>query len=154
MKLSTAMGLTLSLALTFLVGWFGSRFSPGFWYAELAKPAWTPPDYIFGPAWTLLYILMALSAWLVWKKVGFKRAKLPLLVYLLQLFLNAVWSFLFFGLQNTGLALLDIFLLWLAILVCIILFYQQHRLAAYLLVPYILWVSYAAALNFEIWRIN
>jgi len=148
------MGLLLSLALTFLVGWFGSRFSPGLWYAELAKPEWTPPNYIFGPAWTILYILMAVSAWLVWKNVGLRRARIPLIVYLLQLFLNAIWSYLFFGLQKTGLALVDIVFLWAAILACTVLFYKQHRLAAYLLVPYLLWVTYAAALNFEIWRIN
>lgn len=154
MKLSTAIGLLISLLLSFAAGWFGSRFPPGLWYAELTKPAWTPPNYIFGPAWTTLYILMAVSAWLVWKKVGFRSAAVPLTVYLLQLFLNALWSYLFFGLHNTGLALINICFLWLAILMCTILFYRHHRIAAYLLVPYLIWVSYAAALNFEIWRIN
>jgi translocator protein len=151
------LGLALSLAACFGAALFGNQFTePAIptWYASLDKPAWTPPNWLFGPVWTLLYISMAVAAWLVWRERGFGGAPLPLGLFCLQLLLNAIWSFLFFGLRNPGLAFAEIVLLWLAILATTLSFRRVNRTAALLLVPYLLWVTYASALNFEIWRTN
>lgn len=129
-------------------------FMPGEWYAGLAKPAWNPPNWLFGPVWTVLYILMAVAAWLVWRRQGLAGAALPLLVFVVQLVLNAMWSWLFFGLQRPGVALAEILVLWVAILVTILLFFRVRSVAGILLIPYLLWVSFAAVLNFTIWRLN
>ena len=124
------------------------------WYARLAKPAWTPPDWIFGPVWSCLYLMMAVSAWLVWRENGISGAKLPLGLFAVQLGLNSLWSILFFGLQNPGAALVDIILLWAAILATLVSFWHRSRWAGLLLVPYLAWVSFAAVLNLAIWRMN
>ena len=124
------------------------------WYADLAKPAWTPPDWIFGPVWTLLYLMMAVSAWLVWRQTGFAGAKLPLGLFAIQLVLNSLWSVLFFGLQSPGASAVEIILLWAAILATLIAFWKRSNLAGGMLAPYLAWVSFAAALNFAIWRLN
>jgi translocator protein len=147
-------GLALWLVLCFGAAAFGSQFSPGEWYAELAKPAWTPPGWLFGPVWSVLYAMMGIAAWLIWKDAGFSGARVALGLFVFQLVLNAAWSWLFFGLQEPGLALVDIGLLWAAILATAVAFRHHRPLAAGLLVPYLLWVSFAAALNFEIWRLN
>jgi translocator protein len=148
-----------------LAGVIGSVFmvstsSPQAWYAGLVKPALNPPGWIFGPVWTTLYALMGVAAWLVWKQWSQGspstrlRVKTALAVFGLQLFLNAIWSIIFFGLQNPGWALVDIVFLWLAIIWTIIVFYKISRPAAYLLTPYILWVSFAMYLNYAIWALN
>ena len=124
------------------------------WYPSLAKPAWTPPDWLFGPVWTLLYLMMGLAAWLVWRQAEAGRARRPLLLYALQLLLNTCWSLLFFGLRSPGLALLEILLLWLAIAATLWAFARVRGWAAALLAPYLAWVSFAVALNFAIWRMN
>lgn len=124
------------------------------WYADLAKPTWTPPGWIFGPVWTLLYLMMAIAAWLVWRHQGFTRAKAPLSLFAIQLALNSLWSVLFFGLQNPGLAVIDIVLLLAAILATLIVFWKHSRWAGALLAPYLVWVSFATALNVAIWRMN
>jgi|GEM_PF-228620 tryptophan-rich sensory protein len=124
------------------------------WYPTLTKPAWTPPDWVFGPVWTLLYILMAVAAWLVWRKAGFAGARLALVLYFVQLALNAAWSGLFFGLRSPAAGLVDILLLWMVIAATLVAFARHSAVAAGLLVPYFVWVSYAAALNFAIWRMN
>ncbi|MGQ9808829.1 MAG: TspO/MBR family protein [Armatimonadota bacterium] len=121
------------------------------WYRTLARPSWTPPDALFGPVWAALYTAMAISAWLVWRRVGFGW---PLAAFAAQLALNVAWSGLFFGLRQVGLALLDVAALWTAILTCILLFWSVSTVAALLMVPYLAWVSFAAALNFAIWRMN
>ncbi len=151
-RLNPWAALLISLLLVAAVAVFGSRFAPGEWYQALAKPVWTPPDWLFGPAWTLLYALMALAAWKVW--IAARRIDLALAVYAAQLLLNASWSWLFFGLQRVDLALADIVALWLLIIVTIVLFRRRDRLASMLLWPYLAWVTYAAALTFEIWRLN
>ncbi len=135
-------------------GFIGSRFMPGDWYLSLAKPSWTPPGWIFGPVWTLLYILMGISAWLVWKEAGIWSAKLPLALFIMQLVLNALWSWLFFGLNKPGLALIDIVVLWTGILAVMLLFWQIRPLAGALFAPYLAWVTFAAALNLAIWLMN
>lgn len=120
-------------------------------YANLAQPAWAPPGWLFGPVWSVLYGLIAISGWLVWRRVGWTHA---LWVYLAQLALNAAWTPLFFGAGRYGLAFLDIVALWLLIGVTVVWFGRISRVAAALLLPYWGWVSYAAALNLAIWRLN
>ena len=124
------------------------------WYADLAKPAWTPPDWIFGPVWTALYLMMAFSAWLVWRQAGLAGARLPLALFAIQLVLNSLWSVLFFGLQSPGAAAVEIILLWAAILATLLAFWKRSNVAGALLVPYLAWVSFAAVLNVAIWWMN
>ena len=148
------IGLGFWLAVTFAAAWIGSRFQPGDWYAGLIKPALTPPAWVFGPVWTLLYVMMATAAWLVWRMDSLANAIVPLGLFLGQLALNALWSYLFFGLQRPGLAFLDIVALWLAILATLISFWRSNPSAGLLLLPYLLWVSFATYLNFQFWRLN
>lgn len=127
----------------------------GGWYQTLNKPFFSPPNWIFGPVWIILYFLMGVSAFLVWEK-GLKkiRVKITLYYFLAQLVLNFVWSFLFFGLHSPILGLIDIVLLWILIVLTIVKFQEVSKTASYLLLPYILWVSFAAILNFSIVIIN
>jgi translocator protein len=122
------------------------------WYTDLTKPRWTPPNWLFGPVWTILYVLMAIAAWLVWRQVGLTAA--PMRLFLLQLLLNVAWSALFFRLRSPGLAFAEIVMLWFAILTTSIEFWGAVPAAGWLLLPYLTWVSYATALNFSIWRLN
>lgn len=122
------------------------------WYASLRKPSWTPPNWLFGPVWTILFIAMAIAAWLVWLKVGLTAT--PMQLFLLQLLLNVAWSALFFRLRSPGLAFAEIVMLWFAILATSIEFWRAVPAAGWLLLPYLIWVSYATALNFSIWRLN
>jgi translocator protein len=124
------------------------------WYANLAKPAWTPPGWVFGPVWTLLYLMMAFAAWLIWRQLGLAGAKVPLAIFAIQLALNSLWSFIFFGLQKPGYAAMEITVFWLAIIATMITFWRFSSLAGAMLIPYLLWVSFAAVLNFSIWRMN
>ena len=138
-----------------LVGSFFTSPAIPTWYATLNKPSFNPPSWLFGPVWITLYTLMGLAAWLVWQKWGESTlAKGAVILFLVHLVFNSLWSILFFGLQNPGLAFIEIIILWLMILALIIIFYRIDKRAAYLLVPYILWVSFAAVLNFSIWRLN
>lgn len=152
-----ALGLLLWVALCLAAGGLGGLVTtPAIptWYAQLEKPAWTPPGWLFGPAWTTLYLLMAVAAWLVWRRGGFAGQRRPLTLFLVQLALNAAWSFLFFGLRNPGLGLAEIVVLWAMIVATLLAFRRVSTAAALLLVPYLLWVTFATALNFEIWRLN
>lgn len=124
------------------------------WYSSLEQPSWNPPDAVFGPVWGVLYVFIAISAWLVWKEAGWERAKVPLLVWGVQLALNVGWTGVFFGLNMIGAALVEIVVLALAIAATIALFWPINRLAALLLVPYLGWVLYATALNYSIWTLN
>lgn len=148
------LGLAGWLVLCLAAGAFGSLFQPGAWYAGLEKPPGTPPGWVFAPVWTTLYLLMAVAAWLVWKRDGFAGAGLPLTLFLAQLLFNAVWSWLYFGLQWPGLALVDLVLLWGVLLMTVIAFWRHRPLAAVLLLPYLAWVSYAGYLNAGIWWLN
>jgi translocator protein len=125
------------------------------WYAYLVKPALTPPSWVFGPVWTTLYLLMGVAAFLVWKK-GWRKpeVKTALSVFGLQLVLNGLWSSLFFGLKNPGWALVDIILLWASIIATMFTFAKVSKIAAWILVPYLLWVSFALYLNYAIWSLN
>ena len=132
----------------------GSRFRPGAWYAALAKPAWTPPDWLFAPVWTLLYVAIAVAGWLIWRGGGEGRRSAALGLWAAQLLLNAAWSWLFFGLHRPGMAFGEIVVLWLAILGFAVAAWPLSRVATALFVPYALWVGYAAALTLAIWRLN
>ncbi len=155
--------MNLSKKVLSLCGWLllcfaasspGALFMPGEWYAQLNKPAWNPPAWVFGPVWTALYVMMAVAAWLVWKRGGFVAQRRPLALFLAQLMLNASWTPLFFGLHWSGVAFAEIILLWLAIAWTIAAFWRVNRVAAGLLVPYLAWVSFAAVLNGALWRLN
>jgi tryptophan-rich sensory protein len=139
------------LLLVFLTALSGAAFPPGEWYAALRKPPLTPPNWIFGPVWTVLYVAMAVAAWLVWRAGG---GALPLALWTLQLVLNGLWSWLFFGLERPGLALLEILLLLAALLATTAAFFPVRPLAGWLLVPYVAWVAFAAYLNAGIWQLS
>ena len=147
------ISLIVLLGVCFAVAGFGAQFEPGAWYQSLSKPPWNPPDWIFAPVWSVLFISMALAAWLVLRSQRAGR-RMALLVFAIQLILNGAWSWLFFGLHEPGLALLELVLLWIAILVTILLFARIRRLAALLLIPYLAWVSFAGALNYSLWQLN
>ena len=151
-KLKDVGKFILSVLVCQLAGFIGSLFTTPHiptWYANLTKPSFTPPNAVFAPVWTTLYFLMGLSLFLVWKK-GTKG----LTLFFIQLVLNVVWSILFFGLKSPLLGFIDIIVLWLLILLTIINFFKISKFAGILLLPYILWVSYASVLNFSIWRLN
>lgn len=145
------------VATCFLAAALGGRLtsmSVDTWYPTLAKPAWTPSGELIGAVWTVLYALMGLSAWLVWKRGFFTLLSREASWFSLQLLLNVVWSALFFGLRSPGLAVIDIGLLWVAILFTTISFWRVSRLAGILFMPYLAWVGFAAVLNVMIWRMN
>ena len=159
MRANSFFRLAISLVLPLLAGFIGSFFTASAiqsgWYAELAKPALNPPSWVFAPVWTTLYVLMGIALFLVWRKgLDRREVKIALSVFFAQLILNALWSIIFFGLRSPGLALVEIAILWIAIIVAIIAFAKVSKIAAWLLAPYILWVSFALYLNYAIWIFN
>ena len=151
------IGLVVWVALCLGAGLIGSVFtarSVGDWYATLSKPPWTPPSWVFGPVWSALYVLMGVAAWLVWRQAGSSARTVALVVFALQLALNAAWSAIFFGLRLPGWAFAEIVVLWAAILWAVLAFLRVSPAAACLLLPYLAWVSFASVLNFAIWRMN
>jgi translocator protein len=147
-------GLAGWLLLCYGAMWAGSHQPPGEWYARLAKPGFTPAGWFIGLVWLILYTTMAVAAWRVWRREGFAGARAALTLFLIQLVLNAAWTYVFFGLHSPGLALAEIMLLWAAILLTLLAFWKKDRAAAGLMLPYWLWVSFAAWLNFAIWQLN
>ena len=154
--------LRLSLGL---VGWFIVSFAASAvgavasiqaksFYGQLVQPEWAPPSYVFGPVWTVLYALMAIAAWQVWRSGGFHTNRVALSLFMVQLALNALWSWLFFAWQRGALAFADIVLLWVLIVVTLVSFWRVRPLAGALLIPYLLWVTFAAALNYSLWQLN
>jgi len=152
-----ALALVGFLAATYGVAAVSTVFTaaaiPG-WYAGLAKPSFNPPNWIFGPVWSVLYTVMAIAAWLIWRRADSELRSRALLLFWVQLALNFGWSFIFFRGHAIGLALVEIVLLWLAILGTMVLFFRLRKVAGWLFVPYLAWVSFASVLNFGIWMRN
>jgi tryptophan-rich sensory protein len=158
MNFSEVKKLIFCVFICLFAGFIGSFFTtPAIptWYAMLQKPSFAPPNWVFFPVWTSLFIMMGISLFLVWQKsCEDKKVKTALYLFAGQLILNALWSVAFFGLRSPLLGLMEIIILWIAILTTILSFMKLSRTAAYLLIPYILWVSFAAIVNFLIWRLN
>lgn len=155
-KSRSALALAISLSAVSVAagaGGLGTAAGVRTWYPSLDRPSWRPPDAAFGPVWSVLYAANAVSAWLVWRS-GPQESRPVLKLYGVQLALNAAWPLLFFGLKRPGLALIEIAVLWVAIAATIAAFSRRSRLAALLLVPYLAWVTFAVALNAELWRRN
>ena len=147
----------LFLAISFAVAALGTAATfqnVDGWYADADKAFWTPPNVVFGPVWTLLYTLMSVAAWLVWRERGFARARGALGLFLLQLAANAVWSWLFFAWHLGGAAFADILAMLALIVATLVAFGRIRRAAAWLLAPYLAWVSFAALLNYSVWQLN
>lgn len=158
MKLNNSFKLIIALGVPLFIGWVGSLFTaPAIpvWYNSLAKPALNPPSWVFAPVWTLLFVLMGIAAFLVWRKeLNKKSVKMALAIFVFQLFLNVFWSMLFFGMHNPMIAFTEIISLWFAIMALLLAFYQVSRTAAYLIIPYALWVGFATYLNYAIWQLS
>ena len=150
--------LLISIAIPLLVGGISGYFTVTgveSWYQTIQKPSWNPPNWIFGPVWTTLYVMMGIALWLVWKEDTSRELKIiAVILFSAQLLLNFLWSFIFFKLEQPGWDFAEIIVLWGAILATIFAFGQVNKVAAWLLVPYISWVSFAALLNYTIWRLN
>jgi tryptophan-rich sensory protein len=143
-------------AVCFLAAAVGAAASlqAGAFYAQLIRPGWAPPAAVFGPVWTVLYATMAVAAWLVWRRRDLRLARIGLALFVLQLLLNALWSWLFFGWQQGALSFVDIVVLWAAIVATLVFFWRVNPLAGWLLVPYLAWVTFASVLNYAIWQLN
>lgn len=151
-----AFALLAWLAISFVASAIGAIASirAVSFYGQLAQPAWAPPSSVFGPVWTVLYALMGVAVWLVWRDGGVRAHRSALALFLVQLALNALWSWLFFAWHHGALAFADIVVLWLLIAATLVSFWRIRALAGALLVPYLLWVSFAAALNVSVWQLN
>lgn len=149
-------GLVGWLAASLLTGGVGAVASAnaGDFYGALVRPPWAPPAWLFGPVWSLLFVLMGIAAWLVWRRHGFAGAATALTLFIAQLVANALWIWLFFAWHQGALACLDILVLWILIASLVAMFWRLHRLAAALLLPYLAWVSFAAALSLSLWQLN
>jgi translocator protein len=147
------VSLLVFIAFVAAAATVASQFGPSQWYIALQKPDWTPPNWLFGPVWTLLYVGIAVAGWLVWRAKTTERVK-PFVLWAVQLMLNALWPWIFFGLQRPNLAFADIVFLLIAICGFIVIVRETSLPAAWIFLPYALWVGFAAALNFTIWRLN
>ena len=149
--MSSYIPLGAFLALVFVAASSGALFQPGAWYANLNKPSWTPPNWLFPVAWSVLYLLIAIAGWKVWQVEGIKTA---LIVWGISLLINMSWSWIMFERKEIGLALIDLILLWISIVAFMVLAWPVSQTATYLFIPYLIWVSIAGALNFSVWRLN
>lgn len=147
------VSVALTLAVGAIAGLFTSKAIPG-WYASLNQPSFNPPNWIFGPVWTLLYILLGISFFFIWKQEASKQRSMAIFAFFVQLLLNFVWSFLFFYFNIIGLALVEIILLWISIAYMLFMFYKVKPLATYINIPYMLWVTYASILNAAYFSLN
>jgi len=149
-------GLAVWLIITFIAAAVGgvASVNAGAFYTQLVRPQWAPPSTVFGPVWTLLYILMGVAAWLVWRVNGFRAATGALSLFLIQLGLNALWSWLFFEWHRGALAFAEVLLLGIMIIATMIAFWRARPWAGVLLIPYLLWVSFASVLNYVVWQLN
>ena len=143
--------LIVFLLLTGATAAIGSQFTPGEWYAELDKPFFNPPNWIFAPVWSALYVMMAIAAWRIWRQGGLNMA---ITLWTIQLILNGLWSWIFFGLHSIEVALIDIIILVVVVTMVTLTFFRRDRLAGYLMVPYLVWIAFASLLNFSLWILN
>lgn len=150
----TDLALWMFIGLCVLAASSGMIFGPSEWYRKLAKPTWQPPDWLFGPAWTILYGMIAIAGWLIWHSSVDGNGAVALALWGAQLALNAGWSAIFFGLRRMDLALFECGVLWIAILLTIVAFFDINTNAALLMLPYLAWVSFAFFLNWTVWRLN
>ena len=152
----SALALLLWLTLAFITAAVGAvaSINAASFYAELTRPVWAPPSWLFGPMWTTLYALMGVAAWLVWREKGFAGAGAALALFIAQLAVNALWSWLFFAWRSGAGAFVEIIVLWLMILATLVLFWRIRPLAGVLLIPYLAWVTLATALTYSVWRAN
>jgi benzodiazapine receptor len=148
--LENTLGFLGFCAAVIAIASTGAIFRPGDWYKELEKPSWCPPNWLFGPTWTALYLTIAVAGWLVWRDFGFGKASGAFTLYFMQLLLNMLWSPLFFGLKRPGIAMAELVVLWVSIAMTIAAFWSLVQPAALLLLPYLV----AGALNFAFWRLN
>ena len=155
-NLRQTLGLIGWLVVSFAASAIGAAASiqAKSFYRQLAQPAWAPPSWVFGPVWTVLYVLMAIAAWLVWRSGGFRTNRIALSLFLVQLALNALWSWVFFAWHRGAWAFADIILLWLLIVATLVFFWRVRPLAGALLIPYLLWVGFASFLNYALWQLN
>jgi len=158
-----AQSISANRSFAPLIGWLALCFAaestaviflPGRWYSHLHKAAWTPPSYLFAPIWTVLYGLMAVAAWMVWREGGFRKQAFALGLFLIQLALNSAWSFVCFGIHSLPLSVANMTLLWLALLATVRAFFAANRFAGWLLVPYLLFLTFAASLDVALWWLN
>lgn len=149
-------GLAGWLILSFAAAAIGAvaSINAGEFYQQLTRPDWAPPGWLFGPVWSVLYLLMGIAAWLVWRERGFRNAQAALSLFIIQLAANALWTWLFFAWQSGALAFIEILILWTLILATIISFWRVRPLAGALLLPYLAWVTFAVSLTFATWRLN
>ena len=150
------LGLIFSFTLVFVAAALGGLASAraGSFFMELNRPTWALPAWLFGPAWTVLYILMGIASWLVWKQAGFAAARTALTFYGAQLVLNGIWTWLFFVMRSGSVAFVEIIVLWMLILATVIAFWRKSAVAGALLIPYLMWVAFATALTFSLWQLN
>ena len=153
LTLEFLISILLPLSLGAIAGMFTSQSVPE-WYATLNRPSFNPPNWIFGPAWTTLYILMGISFFLIWKQEASKVRNRAILIFLLQLMLNFAWSFIFFYFNMIGLALVEIILLWISIVMMLVVFYKIKPIASYINIPYLIWVTFATVLNASYYILN
>lgn len=154
---TSAVSFLIAQAVCFFAAGVGGGFTANSvrtWYPTIAKPDWTPPSWVFGPVWTVLYAMMGLAIWLVWRSGTWPEKKGAVTLFGVQLLLNAAWSIIFFGAHSPGLAFAEILLLWFALTATIVAFWGHSKTASLLLAPYLCWSSFAAFLNFTIWRMN
>ncbi len=151
---SDYLALAVFAALCFAAALSGAFFRPGPWYENLAKPSWRPPNWLFGPAWLVLFCLIATAAWRVWRVAGFEEGSLAMAIFGVQLVFNAAWSALFFGARRMDWAFWNLAALWLSILAMILAYAPHDATAAWMMVPYLCWVTFAGALNRAMWRLN
>lgn len=155
-KRKALVGLLVWLIVSFVAAAVGGAASiyAGSYYAQLVQPDWAPPAWVFGPVWTTLYALMGVAAWLVWMRVGLRGARTALMLFVIQLIPNALWTWLFFAWQRGALSFADILLLWGLLVATVVAFWRIRPLAGALLLPYLLWVSFALCLNYTVWQLN
>ncbi|SRR6056297_1118818 len=149
--MTSYLSLAAFFAVTFVAAMSGGYFRPGAFYESLSKPSWNPPDWVFAPAWMVLYVFIAIAGWLVWTKAGYGLA---FAIWCVQIVLNTLWSYLAFGINRLDIAFYEVVLLWLSIAAFIIVAWPIDPTAAYLFIPYLMWVTFAAVLNFTVWQMN